>query len=45
MAMMAAVAGTAAEGGTTVEGAEAAAVSFPQFAPTLAVLGGRIDVA
>jgi 3-phosphoshikimate 1-carboxyvinyltransferase len=45
LAMMLAVAGTIASGETVVEGAEAAAVSFPEFASVLHTLEGRIDVA
>ena len=40
--MMFAVAGLAAAGETAVSGAEAAAVSYAEFAPELARLGGRI---
>jgi 3-phosphoshikimate 1-carboxyvinyltransferase len=43
LAMMLAVAGAVADGLTTVEGAEAADISYPQFAATLAALGGRIE--
>jgi 3-phosphoshikimate 1-carboxyvinyltransferase len=43
LAMMQAVAGLIAEGETIVENAEAAEVSFPQFAATLGALGGAID--
>jgi len=42
MAMLLAVAGLAASGTTTVEGAEAADVSFPGFAATMSGLGGAI---
>jgi 3-phosphoshikimate 1-carboxyvinyltransferase len=43
LAMMLAVAGTIADGETVIEGAEAAVVSFPEFAATWHSLGGRID--
>ncbi|HLJ69363.1 MAG TPA: 3-phosphoshikimate 1-carboxyvinyltransferase [Chloroflexota bacterium] len=45
LAMMGAVAGTIAAGETRVEGAEAAAVSFPGFLEAFAALGGDIAVA
>lgn len=43
LAMVLAVAGTIARGQTVVDGAEAAAVSFPTFAPVFASLGASID--
>ena len=45
VAMMAAIAGAAADGETVVTGAEAAAVSFSSFASCFRRVGGRIDVA
>jgi 3-phosphoshikimate 1-carboxyvinyltransferase len=44
LAMMAAVAGTIASGQTAISGAEAAAVSFPEFASDFRTLGGSVDV-
>lgn len=44
LAMMAAVAGLIADGTTTVEGADAAAVSFPSFASSIRSMGGEVDV-
>jgi 3-phosphoshikimate 1-carboxyvinyltransferase len=44
MAMALAVAALAARGPCTIEGIEAAAVSFPGFAGTLAELGARVQV-
>jgi 3-phosphoshikimate 1-carboxyvinyltransferase len=44
VAMMLAIAGLIATGETVVEGAEAGAVSWPQFAETLRSVGGEIDV-
>lgn len=41
--MSLAIAGTMASGDTTIEGAEAAAVTYPGFADALTALGGRID--
>ncbi len=43
LAMMLAVAGACAQGETTIEGAEAADVSFPGFASVFASLGAAID--
>jgi 3-phosphoshikimate 1-carboxyvinyltransferase len=43
MAMAVAVAGLAADGPVTVEGVEAADVSFPGFVPALRTLGARIE--
>jgi 3-phosphoshikimate 1-carboxyvinyltransferase len=43
VAMMLAVAGLVATGTTTIDGAEAANVSFPDFAPSLHALGASID--
>lgn len=43
LAMMLAVAGLAADGEMIVEGAEAAAVSFPAFAESLRALAGDVD--
>ncbi len=45
VAMMAAVAAMAAKGETVVDGAEAAAVSFPEFASCFRQAGGAIDAA
>jgi 3-phosphoshikimate 1-carboxyvinyltransferase len=45
LAMMLSAAGCIARGETTIEGAEAATVSFPGFAATVVALGGRLDVA
>lgn len=45
LAMLAAVAGALAQGETIVESAEATAVSFPEFRPLLAKLGGIVDEA
>lgn len=44
LAMMAAIAGTAARGETVVDGAEAADVSYPGFARAISALGGEIAV-
>jgi 3-phosphoshikimate 1-carboxyvinyltransferase len=44
LAMMAAIAGAIATSETVICGAEAAAVSFPQFVSHFRALGGRIDV-
>jgi 3-phosphoshikimate 1-carboxyvinyltransferase len=44
IAMMLAVAGTIAAGETVIDGAEAAAISYPEFAETFRRLGARIDV-
>jgi 3-phosphoshikimate 1-carboxyvinyltransferase len=43
LALLAAVAGAAAEGDTYVDSAEAAAVSLPEFPILFSKLGGRID--
>jgi 3-phosphoshikimate 1-carboxyvinyltransferase len=45
LAMLAAVAGTCAQGETVVEDAEAADVSFPSFHRAFADVGGRIEAA
>ncbi len=42
--MALAVAGLAAEGETTVAGAEAAAITFPDFAPLMQQLGGDVSL-
>jgi 3-phosphoshikimate 1-carboxyvinyltransferase len=44
MAMAIAVGALGARGPVTVEGAEAAEVSYPGFLPTLAALGARVEV-
>jgi 3-phosphoshikimate 1-carboxyvinyltransferase len=44
IAMMLAVAGMAAEGETVIEGAESAAVSWPEFAETMRAVGASIVV-
>ncbi len=45
IAMMLAVAGSVARGSTTIDGAEAASVSFPGFVGVFRALGGNIDAA
>ena len=42
--MSLAIAGTMATGDTTIEGAEAAAVTYPGFADALTALGGRVEL-
>jgi len=42
--MALAIAGTMASGDTTIEGAEAAAVTYPGFAEALTGLGGHVEL-